>query len=80
MPALAFPALGAAAAVFLLNLGARLPRIFLGSLIALLIGYAFLGRGLAHVGVAPVYVGEIVMGLGVLAMLTRLPTPLFRAR
>jgi len=72
VPALAFPALGAAAAVFLLTLGGRLPRIFLGSLLVLLIGYAFLGRGLAHVGAPPVYVGEMVLGLGVLAMLTRL--------
>ncbi len=72
MPTLALPALGAAAAVFLLNLGARLPRMFLGSLLALLIGYAFLGRGLAHVGAPPIYVGEMVLGLGVLAMLTRL--------
>ena len=72
VPALAFPALGAAAAVFLLTLGDRLPRIFLGSLVVLLIGYAFLGRGLAHVGAPPVYVGEIALGLGLLAMLTRL--------
>jgi len=73
VPALTFPALGAAGAVLLLNLGAaKLPRIFLGSLLLLLIGYAFLGRGLAHVGAPPVYLGEIVLGLGVLSMLTRL--------
>jgi hypothetical protein len=44
-------------------------RVFYGALVGLLIGYAFLGRGLAHVGVPPLYVGELVLGLGVIATL-----------
>jgi O-antigen ligase/polysaccharide polymerase Wzy-like membrane protein len=51
-------------------------RVFVGGLGALLIGYAFLGRGLSHAGVAPVYVGELVLGLGVIALV--LSKPVFR--
>jgi len=42
-------------------------RLFLLALGALLIGYAFLGRGFAHIGLGPVYVGEFVLGLGLVA-------------
>jgi O-Antigen ligase len=51
-------------------------RAFVGGLGALLIGYAFLGRGLAHAGAPPVYVGELVLGLGVLAVV--FGRPVFR--
>lgn len=66
-------------ALFLLWLLAspgRPQRAFVVGLGALLVGYAFLGRGLAHAGVAPVYVGEMVVGLGVLAL--ALGRPVFR--
>ncbi len=39
--------------------------IFGGALGALLGGYMFLGRGFAHIGVGPVYVGDLVLVLGV---------------
>jgi len=42
-------------------------RFFLLALGVLLAGYAFLGRGFAHLGVPPVYVGEIVLALGLAA-------------
>ena len=42
-------------------------RIFLLTLGALLTGYAFAGRGFAHLGVPPVYLGEFVMALGLVA-------------
>ena len=48
----------------------RLPRIFLASLGCLLLGYAFLGRGFAYIGVPPIYVGELVLILGLLAAST----------
>ena len=41
-------------------------RVFLAALSALLAGYMFMGRGFAHVGVAPIYVGEVVLFLGVI--------------
>jgi hypothetical protein len=41
-----------------------LVRVFLLALGVLLAGYAFLGRGFAHLGVPPVYVGEFVLALG----------------
>ena len=62
--------------VVLLGLGAavvvaqRLPTIFLSCLGCLLVGYAFLGRGFAYLGVPPIYVGESVLILGVLAAST----------
>ena len=37
-----------------------LVRVFLLALSALLAGYMFLGRGFAHLGRPPVYVGEVV--------------------
>lgn len=46
-----------------------LPRAFLISLAVLLAGYAVIGRGFAHLGAPPFfYVGEIVLLLGVLAI------------
>jgi O-Antigen ligase len=46
----------------------RLPGLFLSSLVVLLAGYGLFGRGLAHVGASPVYVGEAVLGLAVLSL------------
>lgn len=37
------------------------------ALAALLVGYMFLGRGLAHIAVGPVYVGDLVLALGLVA-------------
>jgi hypothetical protein len=42
-------------------------RIFLVALGALLLGYMFLGRGFAHIGIGPIYVGDGVLLLGVVA-------------
>ena len=46
------------------------PGLFVPALGILLAGYAFFGRAFAHLGVAPVYVGEIVLCIGLLAILT----------
>jgi O-antigen ligase/polysaccharide polymerase Wzy-like membrane protein len=43
-----------------------LPGLFLVAAGVLLAGYAFLGRSFAYLGVAPVYVGEIVLALAAL--------------
>jgi O-Antigen ligase len=45
----------------------RPQRVFHHALIGLLLGYALFGRNLAHVGVAPLYIGELVLGLGVIS-------------
>jgi hypothetical protein len=42
-------------------------QLFLVALLVLLAGYMFLGRGFAHVGLPPFYVGEIVLFLGLVA-------------
>ncbi|MFN2382939.1 MAG: O-antigen ligase family protein [Gemmatimonadota bacterium] len=47
----------------------RLPRLFLKAAVVMLYGYAALGRGFAYMGVKPLYVGEVVLGLGLFAML-----------
>jgi len=44
------------------NVTARIVALALG---VLLVGYMFLGRGFAHIGVGPVYIGDAVMLLGV---------------
>ncbi len=45
----------------------RVVRLFLLVLGTLLMGYAFLGRGFAHLGIPPVYLGEVVLGFGLVA-------------
>src|SRR5690242_4908637 len=59
--------------VFVMTLGVffarRLPRFFLGLLGLLLIGYAFLGRSFAYLGARPVFVGELVLAVGLLTVL-----------
>lgn len=75
-PALTVAAMVAFIAVSLgLLIPVRLQKSFLVALAVLLTGYAFFGRGFAHFGAAPFYVGEIVLGLGLAAMV---PTAAFR--
>jgi hypothetical protein len=57
----------------LLTLGERLATVFLGSLGILLTGYAFLGKGFAYIGLPPLFVGEVVLGLGLLALFLTIP-------
>ncbi|MEO7295119.1 MAG: O-antigen ligase domain-containing protein, partial [Candidatus Limnocylindria bacterium] len=42
-------------------------RVFLVALAGLLAGYMFLGRGFAHIGVRPIFVGEVVLVVGLIA-------------
>jgi hypothetical protein len=53
------------------NDGARfqLPvvRLFAVSLGVLLLGYMFLGRGFAHIGLPPLYIGEVVLAICIIA-------------
>ena len=46
------------------------PRLFVSSLGLLLAGYAFFGRAFSHLGSSPVFVGEVVLAVGLLAVLT----------
>ena len=59
----------AIAAISLLVIGARVTRVFVVAAAVLLIGYAFFGRSFAYVGVAPLYLGELVLPLALLALL-----------
>jgi hypothetical protein len=59
---------GVAFALLALTFVRRPARIFLIVLGALLAGYAFLGKGLAHVGLPPLYVGELLLPLAVVAI------------
>lgn len=45
-------------------------RAFLAGLCGILAGYVLLGRGFAYLGVAPLFVGELTLGLGAIAWLT----------
>jgi O-antigen ligase len=72
------PAALAAAAIvaslLLLAAGRGAMTLFATALSALLIGYAFMGRGFAYLGVPPLYVGEFVLLLGGFALVTAIPT------
>ncbi|WP_081909102.1 O-antigen ligase family protein [Deinococcus sp. YIM 77859] len=48
---------------------ARLPQLALGFIGVSLVGYAFLGKGYAYLGVPPLFVGELALGAGLLALL-----------
>lgn len=69
------PALASALALSTLTLALviawrrTLPRLALGFLGLCLVGYALLGRGFAYLGVPPIYVGELALGLCLLALL-----------
>ncbi|HUP02326.1 MAG TPA: O-antigen ligase family protein [Gemmatimonadota bacterium] len=47
----------------------RLPRIYLTILWISLLGYAFADKGFAYVGFSPLYIGEVLLLLGVLTFL-----------
>jgi hypothetical protein len=56
--------------VVALSLPTLFPWLFVRALAALLIGYVCFGRAFAHVGVPPVFVGELVLAIGLLAAIT----------
>jgi hypothetical protein len=49
----------------------RASSMFLVGLAVILVGYATLDRGFGHLGVNPIYVGEVVLGVGVVAIIAR---------
>ena len=49
----------------------QLPRLFLHGTVAILAGYALAGRGFAYVGWKPVFIGDLVLVVGILALFTR---------
>lgn len=60
-------------AVFMLLTRAdHLDKYFLVALGIALVGYAFFGRGFAYLGAVPVYVGEVILCLAVLAMIVNI--------
>jgi hypothetical protein len=46
------------------------PRLYAGAYGLLLLGYAFFSRAFSHLGIPPVFVGEIVLAVGLISMLT----------
>lgn len=64
--------IGLAAAVFLVlasQIAGLLPSIFLACLGLTLAGYAFVGRTFAYLGYPPLFIGEMVLAFGLLAVL-----------
>lgn len=64
---------GALAALMVLLAGLvrvwdRLSQFALGFIGVSLIGYAFLGKGYSYIGVPPLFVGEMALGVGLLAL------------
>ena len=68
-------ALAGAGAFVLLGLGLSVtgspPRLFLAAVAVVLTGYAFGGRAFAYLGMPPVFVGEFVLGLGLIVAIAR---------
>jgi O-Antigen ligase len=50
--------------------GAELPRLFLGTLAVLLVGYAVLGKGFAYIGANSIFVGELGLAVGMLTIVS----------
>jgi O-antigen ligase/polysaccharide polymerase Wzy-like membrane protein len=82
LPMRPLPVAGVLAGLCLVMIGtlnaARLPRLFLGVIGAILVGYAFLGRGFAYLGVPPIYIGELSLGFGMLAAVAGGAIPVLR--
>lgn len=55
----------------LLYLRDRIHKAYLAALGVGLLGYAVMGRGFAYVGYPPVYVGEVLLGLGIAVLIVR---------
>jgi hypothetical protein len=60
-------AVGIIGGIWLLGRGAGATRVFLVGLAVLLTGYALFNRAFAYLGAPPLFVGEVVLGLGALA-------------
>jgi len=67
------PAAGAIVALlgglWLTSLGARVVDVFLAAMAGILTGYAFFNRAFAYIGVPPLFIGEVVLVVGILALL-----------
>lgn len=55
------------AAVWLLGRGAGVTRVFVVGMAIILTGYALFNRAFAYLGVPPLFIGEAVLGVGLLA-------------
>jgi hypothetical protein len=60
---------GLIVAAWLVGIGRRSVAAFHSTLVILLTGYAFLGKGFAYFGFPPLYVGEFCLAISVLAIL-----------
>lgn len=49
----------------------RASSAFLTGLAVILVGYSVLDRGFAHLGVNPIFLGEVVLGVGAIAIIAR---------
>jgi hypothetical protein len=67
-PMAGIAAVGIVAAGLLVALGRHLAPFFLGFLGVVLAGYAFFGRGFAYLGVSPLYIGELLLGIALLTL------------
>jgi O-antigen ligase len=65
--------LAVAAAAVVLGFAGASRRLFLWAITALLLGYQFGGRGFAYLGVAPAFVGEMTLAVGLFALAVARP-------
>lgn len=69
----AIAAFGGGIVVTLLATGHRVVPVFMTVLAVLLLAYAVFGRGVAHLGAPPVYIGEVALALAIPALVISLP-------
>ena len=68
-PTVAALVVGLAIAVIgVVLVGDRIGDVFLGALAIMLVGYAFLGRSFAYLGISPLYLGELAMPIAIVAL------------
>jgi len=70
-PLAAAAVLGLTFVALLLVYAEHLPRLFVGGTALILAGYAVAGRGFAYTGQKPVFIGDVVLVIGTLAVFTR---------
>lgn len=73
-PLLGVVAVVVAGVVWMLASGTRMVPVFHVSLVIILAAYALLNRGIAGLGVPPIYIGEVVLALAAIALIVSIPS------
>jgi hypothetical protein len=67
-PITAVPIAAVAGVIFFATFKRRVEHVFLMSLFGLLVGFAFQSKAFAYLGIPPLFVGEVVLVLGIISV------------